>query len=112
MAGAVSSGRKRDLVTGFHVFMGASRNPAGEAALAIGAEIQSGQTRFDSGMDLNGVAEVWALRMPVRFGVAARMVAAAMRALRPQVVLSMGMAHDKFKIEHVAKDQDRVLTDR
>ena len=85
----------RALVTGFEPFGGESINPSWEVAQALDGE-------------MIGAARVHALRLPCRFGEASRVLAEALLADTPDVVIALGQAskrHD-VSVERVAINVD------
>ncbi len=79
------------LVTGFEPFGGDARNPSGEAALALDGDLIGGRP-------VRGVV------LPCVFETAPRALQAAIEALRPELVLCLGLAASRhgFHFERVA----------
>lgn len=79
------SGHPTVLVTGFEPFAGAPVNPSGEVARRL-AELGHPDCRI--------VAEV----LPVSFATASRMLAAAIDAHQPDVVIALGLAENRTAV--------------
>lgn len=79
------------LVTGFEPFGGDARNPSGEAALALDGDVIGGRP-------VRGIV------LPCVFADAPRALQAAIEAVRPELVLCLGLAASRhgFHLERVA----------
>jgi pyroglutamyl-peptidase len=91
--GGLLGGRERCvLLAGFEPFGGAERNPSQDAVQALDG------TRLAEGSMLHAVV------LPVRFGAAFEVLAAAIERTRPQLVLGLGLAASRgeIAIERVA----------
>lgn len=83
---------ERVLLAGFEPFGGAASNPSQDVVRALDG------TRVSTGTLLHGVV------LPVRFGDASRMLAAAVARVQPSLVLALGLARSRSEvaIERVA----------
>ncbi|MDI1445228.1 hypothetical protein [Polyangium sp. 6x1] len=87
----------RILVTGFEPFGGAPHNPSGDAARALDHTTFTVHTG-----SAPRVASVRSLLLPVLWDDAAESLVAHIEATRPHVVISLGMAQRRFRVERIA----------